>query len=860
MGQARDEAGNIWETDAAGNPVRLVQAAQQQAPQMPADPAFPYQGQQAQAQAANTGAQAQVNQATVPAQINTANAQATTATRTAQTAGLPEGFMWGPDGKTAVPIPGYSRQGLSPEIRSQAIQAFSDADALERAADEIMELYRTGPGATNGLSGIQDYFPTEDNRIFNDAGQQARGYVKRSLGFTGGEGNTATESSALYDPYLPSASNFDGQIEAKIEKLRALAEDSRRKATTVLGGVPDANGNITPVPNALTAPRVVGGPANEAAGAMATTTGEPINPEYQREYTEWVMQNAGAFTPEQYAQFRSGLDQKYNYGATTDYTTEGQRILDRFQQGGSQNLDIPPSNRPLSDEGLLGTSAFSEQSRNNAVNNPVGAALAGFADMGGFGGVSALAPEQMAMLGEQQAPGMAVGQIGGAITGTGMLGALGRNTLGRAAPSLLGGAGKAQFGRNVATDAAYSGIYGGVTEGDPLSSAALGTLGSVGGQGVGKVLGAAVGGVRQTPAAQKLLDAGVRLTTGQRLGGFAKGLEDAMTSAPGLGDMVNARRLEGFEDFNRAAFNEAGTPIGATVQNLGEQGVGELLDQAGNAYDSATAGVRVPIDTRLLRDLTRAERAGTALPDDLRARFQLAMDNRVMPLSNSPDITGDQYQQAFRGLKGYRSEVTKPGFEQDYRDALTIAMDGLTDQMNRGGGNQVVSGLRSADQAYRGGKTLNSAVQAAKNGTGTGEIQVFTPAQLNTSATQAANKYGGGRQMADLIDAGQQTLPSRLPDSGTARRVATMALPTLLGGTAAGSGAGYAAGDTGTGAGVGLSLAALLALGGTRGGQKALNTTLFGRGPRAELIGRLLRQNAGMFGSAGVPLAIESGS
>lgn len=33
MAQARDEAGNIWEVDAQGNPVRLIQAAGQQSPQ-----------------------------------------------------------------------------------------------------------------------------------------------------------------------------------------------------------------------------------------------------------------------------------------------------------------------------------------------------------------------------------------------------------------------------------------------------------------------------------------------------------------------------------------------------------------------------------------------------------------------------------------------------------------------------------------------------------------------------------------------------------------------------------------------------------------------------------------------------------
>lgn len=850
MSQARDEAGNIWETDAQGNPVRLIQAANQ-APQMPADPSFPYEGAQAQAQAQNTGAQAQVNQATIPAQINTANAQATTAARTSQTAGLPEGFMWGPDGRTAVPIPGYSRQGLSPEIRSQAIQTYQDAAALERAADELVRLYEAGPGATSGLQGLQDYLPTDANKVFNDAGQQARGYVKRALGFTGGEGNTATEASALYDPYLPTSWDRDPQIERKIEKLRELANDARTKAVTTLGGVPDQSGNITP-PNALTMPRIVNGASMTAAPMGSETGATPINPAYQQAYEAFV--RSGNWTPEQYAAKRAELDRQF-YGETLDqgdaYRVEGERILQQLQQGGTLNLSIPPTEKPLS--GV-------DQFRNSLVNNPVGAAAVGFADMGGFGGVSALAGDQMAALGQAQPLGMAAGQIGGAITGTGALGALGRNTAGRMLPQLMGGAGKAQFGRNLAADAAYGGIYGGVTEGDPLSSAALGALGSTVGQGASKALGAAVGGIARSPAVDRLRQAGVRTTVGQNLGGMARGIEDAMTSAPGLGEIVGARRLEGLQDFNRAAFNEGGAPIGATVRNIGEEGVQELLNQAGDAYDSATAGVRVPFDTQFIRDLMTAEKAGAMLPDDLAPRFAKAFENRIMPLSQGSDMTGEQYQQAFRGLKGYRSETTKPGFEQDYRDAITLGMDALTGQMQRGGGQQVISGLGKADQTYRAAKTLQRAVEAARNGSRSGEVQVFMPSQLNDAATQAARKYGGGRQMSELIDAGQSVLPSTIPDSGTGRRVATMALPAAMGGSATlGGGIGYGADGTqgaGTGAATGLGLAALLALGGTRGGQKALNAILFDRGPRAEMIGRAIRKRAGLFGSATLPALI----
>lgn len=844
MPQAQDEAGNIWETDAQGNAVRLIRAANA-APQMPADPTFPYQGAQAQAQAANTGAQAQVNQATVPAQITSANADATAKTRTAQTAGLPEGFMWGPDGRTAVPIPGYSRQGLSPEIRSQAIQTFADADALERAADEIERLYKTGPGATSGLAGIQDYLPTSANKVFNDAGQQARGYVKRALGFTGGEGNTAAESSALYDPYLPSASDRDEQIVAKIGKLRALANDARQKAVTTLGGVPDAAGNINPMPSAFEVPRIVNGSGPTAAGFGATEGGQPVPPGYQQAYEAFV--RTGNFTPDQYAAFRAQLDQQFFGEAAPQvetYREEGARILETLQKGGDLNLTVPPTAEPLS--GI-------DQFRNNLIANPAGAALAGALDMGGFGGVSALAPDQMAALGDEHPAAMAIGQIGGAITGTGALGKLSKETIGRAAPSLLRGGGKGLFARNLATDAAYSGIYGGVTGDNPLASAGLGAVGSGLGQGLGKGLGAAIGGARVSPAAEALRARGISMTVPQQLGGFVKSIEDKATSIPLVGDMIAARRMEGLEGFNREAMREAGAPIGFAPSEIGKGGIDQLVDAVGNAYDQSTAGVSVPFDPQFTTDMGAFGNAAQQLPRDLRVRAARAVENRVAPLTDTGQMTGEQFQQAVRGLKGYKAEVSKPGFEQDYRDALTLAQDALTEQMRRGGGQSVVEGLDRANAAYRNIRTVEDAVTRAD-----GAGYVATPSQLQDALKKTQRRFPGQTPLSDLADNGQLVLPNSVPNSGTADRAAQMvAAGSLIGaGTGAGAYFGGDAAGAGTGAGTSAAATALLLLGGTKAGQKVLQKAIIDRPATAQILGNTMKRRMGLFGSASLPFVI----
>lgn len=871
MPKGRDAAGNVWEydsLDAQGNPVnaRLMQAA---APQMPADPAFPYQGAQAQAQAANTGAEAQVNQATIAAQIAAAEAEATIKQRQAQTAGLPEGQQWNPDGSGIATIPGYTRQGLSPEVRQNAIQAYTDADALDRAADEIEQRFREGPGATSGIRGLQDYLPTDANKVFNDAGQQARGYVKRALGFTGGEGNTVAESSALYDPYLPTAGDRDAQIEAKIRKLRELANDSRTKAVTTLGGRPDGNGNIIPLreeqPNALTQLRI-GNPQGLTAAPFGSTQGgtTTIPPEMTQELdaltARLMQQNGGRLDPQAYAREGSAIANKYGFdpGDLAGWATGVNEYLDK---GGK----TVPSGAVIENRDLSGT----EQFRNNLISNPVGAAAVGALDMGGFGGVTALAPEQMAALGEAQPLGMAVGQIGGSIAGTSALARGAKFLAARAgsgvAPRLLGGGAGAQFGRNVAADAGYSGIYGGVTGEDPLESAAWGAAGSAGGQGVGRLASRAIGGVDLAPAVQFLRDRNIPMTVPQQLGGFAKSVEDKAISMPLLGDLIRARRTEGLDAFNREAFNEAGSPIGASVQNIGEEGVQALTDQIGDAYSGATQGMApVPLDDQFISDIQAVIARGEALPSDYRRTLGSILERRLAPATDMGELTGEGYQQATRGLKSSRAAADKltPGFENDYRDAISAAMGALDEQILRGGQGEVISRLKAANAANRNMRTIEDAANRAAGGSETGTPFMFTPSQLQRAGMATERRFPGSRPFAELADAGQAVLPSRIPNSGTADRAAQMLLPgAILGGGGLGalSGNDPQSVATGAGTGAGLSTAAMLALlaGGTKTGQRALQRAIIDRPATMKQLGRQIRNRTGLFGSASLPFVIS---
>lgn len=825
MGQARDEAGNIWETDAQGNPVRLIsQAGAQQGRggiyTLPQTPKQAVEIQSAQTNIAGNQIKNQIDAATAGDQIAKARADARKAELEARKAEAD-----------------LARGGLTADQVAERTAKITQFNALVSQINRVQQLYDQSVGKTKGLKGLMDYLPSDANARFDAAGaalsQQGLGAFRIP-----GTGTVSDRDAIMFDrANLPTADTRDSAIEEQLRGLR-----SRLEQEYAARGLPAPQ---WAQPNAMDQVNVVGG------GVQARTPGAnsvaPLPPEAQAEYQAYVTQNAGKLDPNEYARFRLGLSAKYGLpedpSRISVYAQEAQQFNEYYAKGG-RTFGTPVVDKPLSSFDAL---------RSDAVNTPLGAAAVNLADAGGFGAVTALAGDQMAALRDANPISSMAGGAIGAVGATSGLGALGRYGAQRLAPQVLGGAGRAQFGRNLATDATYGGIYGGLTEGDPLTGAVVGSVASGLGQGAGSALGRTIGGLDMTAPARALRDRGISLTTGQALGGLGKRLEDRMMSIPGVGDLIQNRRIEGLQDFNRTALRDAGAPIGANVSQIGESGLNDLMGQIGNAYDNATAGVTVPLDPQFAADMAAARAAVGSLPPDLAPRGSAALTNRVSPIEGAGQMTGDQFQQAMRGLKGYKAEATKPGFEADYRDALTKAQEALTAQMRRGGGSSVVEGLDSANAAYRNAKVLENAMGAAKNNSGGAGVQVFTPAQLNTAAYRAAAKYPGPRPFADLADNAQEVLPSQVPDSGTAGRLLGFALPAGLAGGAAGA-------DTFgmDNASKVLAAAAILSAGGTKTGQKALNRMLFDRPDIVVDAGRFIRKKKGLFGSATVPLLLEA--
>lgn len=345
-------------------------------------------------------------------------------------------------------------------------------------------------------------------------------------------------------------------------------------------------------------------------------------------------------------------------------------------------------------------------------------------------------------------------------------------------PASLGGA--------VAQGAALGGAYGaGGAVGnskdmaDALKQTAMaaGTGGAAGGAAYG--LGRILSGATRTPEAQLLSDEGVRLTPGQSLGGTVHTLEDATTHIPMLGNAIKGRQSDAIEDFNRAFYNRTLEPLGIQYDPhgpVGNEGIQNVGDAIGHAYDRAYNGAAITNDPALTQSLQTAVTDATHnLAAPRTAQVQANIDRLITTRANANggQLAGDDLVNA----KNWFAEQSRAGptasledraTSQAYGDVLEAIKDGI-----RRSDPQRGALLDAADNAYA---RLVPVQQASGLNASSGRGGIFTAAQIGQAlrstdrSTRRGNFARGTRDMQDLAQAGQSVLPSTVPDSGTALR------------------------------------------------------------------------------------------
>ena len=361
-------------------------------------------------------------------------------------------------------------------------------------------------------------------------------------------------------------------------------------------------------------------------------------------------------------------------------------------------------------------------------------------------------------------------------------------------------------------------------EGERLKGAGIGA--AIGGP-LGAAIPAAIGGVSRLAMprssvggeAQKLIQEGISLTPGQRMGGAVQTFEESATSLPFLGGAIKGAQKRGIEDFNRAAINRALKPIGEKLDDntpVGRSAIEEMLEKTSKAYDDLLPNMRFEMDVRFRSQLNELIESAQFLSPATANKFNKIVETNI---AKKLDAKGGISGETFKGIEedlGKLATKLSGAMEIEGRQLAGATKELQTlirESLQRTNPNQAQQ-LRQINKSYR----LGSIVEDASGRAPGKNAGVFTPSNLDR-AVKSAKTFGkakrayvkGKAPMQDLSDPAVQRLSQTLPESGTAPRALTA---MLLGG---------GAGAIDPTAGV---LTGLAAGGYTRPGQAALNFIL----------------------------------
>ena len=344
------------------------------------------------------------------------------------------------------------------------------------------------------------------------------------------------------------------------------------------------------------------------------------------------------------------------------------------------------------------------------------------------------------------------------------------------------GVGAATTGARImggAVTGAASALMNPVTQGDFIDEKAkqVATGAAFGGAvpaiaaGVGRVISPSAS---RNPQLQMLRNDGVRPTIGQTMGGRWNSLEEKLQSVPVVGDMIANRRAGVLEQFNNAAINRVGAPIGQRVQGTGSQAVQEIGDIASKAQDSAKNMIGAfQLDAQGAADIARIKSMIPGIADK-RARNAVSETLKTVQsqMSNRGVILPDGYKTLDSHLTtiGGRFKGSTDAYQQQAGDAIAELQNALRNTALRQN-PAAAKAMQDANAAWANLVRIEGASKAAANNGG-----LFTPGQLMSSVRQADKSVRdratarGTALMQDFATSGQSILGNKVPNSFTTDR------------------------------------------------------------------------------------------
>jgi hypothetical protein len=387
-----------------------------------------------------------------------------------------------------------------------------------------------------------------------------------------------------------------------------------------------------------------------------------------------------------------------------------------------------------------------------------------------------------------------LGKLAGETIGTAPLaGPLGK-VAGYVGGKLAGPIGRA-IGSGAGQGAAFSAGTGGDTE-DPNSNAlANAATGAVGGGILGGAGSAVMSGGRTllggvAPAVVSMAERlGIPLTTGEKLGGVAKHIEDASAGLP----MSGAAKMAADKNaaFSRISANEMGLP--GAPDNITTPMVQQAKSAAGTRMENAAGGIDLPWDNTLQNELARIETNATAgggttpQANTLRNLTNQVM-NYVANNGGGTQLMGSDFKTFIQkgGMLDKALNNADPSIAGDAAELKKALLD-AAESRGSAGSADAVKELTAGRRQYKAAATVEPLIQ--KTTAGSEEV---SPQQLATAIQKNydMSRTGGDNPMQDMARVINATKP--LPSSGTAERLQRMRWLTAGlgggGGLAAGAG------------------------------------------------------------------------
>ena len=293
---------------------------------------------------------------------------------------------------------------------------------------------------------------------------------------------------------------------------------------------------------------------------------------------------------------------------------------------------------------------------------------------------------------------------------------------------------------------------------------------------------------RTNPMLKQLMDAGVKPTIGQVLGGPIGKFEEKMTGVPIVGDVIAGGRQRAAGQLTKAAFNRVLNPLGKTANKLeiNRQGLQKVKAELTSAYDTLLDDVAFSVDDIFMDDVSKiVDEASTVLTVEERIKLNNIVASKVFGrLAGEADsITGVPLKKTMSDLRGQASKQRRGGpGDLEISEALDSIHDAVTQALIRANPTQATQ-LKAIDTGYANYARLRKAFTS-----GGVKADGLTPASLDAAVRASDKSVGKGDSatgtalMQDLSEPGVTILGSKVPDSGTAGRAAAMGIPAVLAG------------------------------------------------------------------------------